>query len=244
MKSTFRFLRAILLTAVVYVANSSFVASAQNQDQSLIYSQLLSPSTTKRDAAYLEVLRQQDPTLRGLLQTLDSLRNNPVGNPHGFDEPLDLTLRALTLLQVRSKSISGRLLGMLDLQLDPATIPFVRNPSNAEFYPAARAFAAIADKEDIESLFQYMRGAQVNEKRLRIHAWILTEVEGQRLARLDVASRLDDETRALKKRQQDDSDYRQNLQKMKELVDSDEGSYLIRRPTKETPSQTQKPAPK
>jgi hypothetical protein len=94
--------------------------------------------------ALKEINGEQGNIQYKVLQTLDALLKKPVGNPHGFDQPLDVTLKLIGFLHI--KGATSRLFDLLDFELDPATTPFTRTPRGFEFCPGARAFAAVADK--------------------------------------------------------------------------------------------------
>ncbi len=229
MKSKLLFLLAPLTSLIT----ASVAQPLPTEQPITTYPQLMSHSEYKLYESSREINGEQDRIQYRVLQTLKALQKDPVGNPHAFDQPFDTVLRLIG--NMRIKGAIPKLVNLIDFELDPATIPLIRDPRGFEFYPGAQAFAGVADKNDIDSLFRRLERSPSDEKHLRIYAWILTEVHGLRLARWEVEGRLSDETQLLIKRKETDSDFKTNLQKMEELLETESPSYLILAPKKPEP---------
>lgn len=146
---------------------------------------------------------------------LQELKEHPTPDAHRLDGSFDRIFSSIGELHI---PMGWALAEMLDFELDPS-LPSIGRcfPLGIDFYPAAKAFAEVADKRDIERLFESLKKPQ-SEKMLQICAYILVEVHGVKLARLEVQNEIDEETARLDEDKSGDSAYKTNLQHIKALL--------------------------
>lgn len=179
-----------------------------------------------REKIVLQALGPVRQVEKCLLQELDDLLQKPVEELRQFDGPFHNTL--LGLAAVRSREAVGRLLPLIDFQLDPATAGAGTSTYGPNSYPVALALSEIGDKHFADALFERLR-QPTSDTTLRVITWVLQ----QDLRREGVHIKVQEQLGAIAEHLKDNPDAVHlkdkiaNLKRMQELLASKKPLLIV-----------------
>lgn len=188
--------------------------------------QLRSPDMSKRVTAALAVMGQLRQAEKCLVGELDDLRQKPVAELRKFDGPFHVTVRLLA--GFRSSEALGRLLPLIDFQLDPATAGAGTNNTGISAYPVAWMILDIGRGQLSGALFDRLR-QPASDTTLRIITWLLQQELRREGVSTKVQQRLDKHAEYLKANPNAVhlKDEIANLKRVQELLSSKEPLIIV-----------------